>query len=179
MRRRAGLLLLFLAILGSRALAQAPATETQLKAVFLYNFTKYVGWPTEAFAGPAAPLNVCVLGRDPFGPVLEETLRGETVNDRRLAARDITRPEDAAGCQILFISESEEGELASILRALDGKPILTVGEMERFAESGGMIRLRRADNKIRLEINETSAARAGLRISSQLLKLARIVSSPS
>jgi uncharacterized protein DUF4154 len=164
-----------------RAHAQStPATENQVKAVFLYNFTKYVGWPPEAFAADSALLNVCVLGRDPFGPALEATLRGESVNERSLAARHVSSVEEVAGCQILFISDSEERELAAILRGVAGKPILTVGEMDKFAESGGMIRLRKIENKIRLEINEASAARAGLKISSQLLKLARIVaSSPS
>ena len=152
-------------------------TESQVKAVFLYNFTKYVGWPPEAFAGDTAALNVCVLGRDPFGPALDATLRGESVNQRSLAARRVSSLDEVAGCQILFIADSEEHELTAILRRVEGKPILTVGEMDKFAETGGMIRLRKIENKIRLEINEGSAARAGLKISSQLLKLARIVAS--
>ena len=180
MRRSAGLALALLLILVPRAGAQtAPASANQLKSVFLFNFTKYVGWPTEAFDDSSAPLAVCVLGTDPLGTVLDETLRGETVNARKLSSRRIARVDEVGGCQILFISDSEAHDLPAILMAVRGKPILTVGDMDQFAENGGMIHLRKVENKIRLEINEESAARAGLKLSSQLLKLARIVSSGS
>jgi len=169
---------------GALALGAAPArsqggppTEAQIKAVFLYNFTKYVDWPVEAFRAAADPLTVCVLGVDPFGSALEDTLRGEAVNDRKLAARHIESVDEAGGCQLLYVSSSEERELTRILKLLQGKPILTVGEMNQFAESGGMINLRTVQNKIRFDINEGAASRAGLKISSQLLKLGRIVSS--
>ena len=178
MRRSAWLFFALLLILAPRAGAQtAPASENQLKTVFLYNFTKYVGWPAQAFDGAGAPLAVCVLGADPFGVALDDTLRGEMVNERKLSARRVARVDEVRGCQVLFISDSEAHELPAILNVLRGKPILTVGEMDQFAEKGGMIHLRKVENKIRLEINEESAARAGLKISSQLLKLARIVSS--
>jgi len=175
-RRAALLTLALLVVLLGRANAE-PATEKQLKSVFLYNFTMYVSWPPEAFDGAGAPLSVCVLGADPFGTVLDDTLRGETVNARKLSARRVSRVDEVSSCQILFISDSEAGELPALLKALAGKPVLTVGEMDQFAEHGGMIELRKVQSKIHLEINEDSAARAGLKISSQLLKLARIVSS--
>jgi len=161
---------------GADAQSGAP-TEAQVKAVFLYNFTKYVAWPTEAFRSAADPLNVCILGADAFGPVLDETLQGERVQDRKLVSRRIATVDEVDGCHLLFLSASEERQLPRILKALEAKPVLTVGETDDFAENGGMINLRKLGNKIRLEINEEAAARAGLKISSQLLKLARIVSS--
>jgi hypothetical protein len=156
---------------------ESPATEYEVKAVFLYNFTKYVVWPAEAFQEPSTPITICVLGRDPFGKTLDETVSGESVQDRPLAVRRIDGPEQGGGCHLVFIDQTQARDVPKLLKGFDGRPVLSVGESERFAERGGMINLSSQENRIRLEINVDAARRAGLRISSQLLKLGTIVAS--
>jgi hypothetical protein len=153
--------------------AAAGPGEYEVKAAFLYNFARFVEWPDAARG--EGPFVVTVLGRDPFGSVLDETLRGKTIEERRIVVRRASRPEDAAGSRIVFISDSEEERLPVILKSLGSSPVLTVGEMSAFAEKGGVIRFRVEQDRIRLEINVAAAERSRLRISSQLLKLARIV----
>lgn len=156
--------------------AQAGPTEAQVKAVFLFNFTKYVDWPPQAFRGARDPLAICVLDGDSFAPAVEQTIHGEVVKERALVARTLARPEDAddQGCSIVYVSAAVR-DVRSLFKHLAGKPVLTVGESEDFAVSGGMINLRKEQNRIHFEINQEAAERAGLRISSQLLKLGRIV----
>lgn len=173
---RAAALLVFLA--GS-ALAASPTadtlpTEYEVKAAFLYNFAKYVEWPRDPQRA-AEPFVVTVLGEDPFGSILDDAFEGKAIDHRRIVLRRVTRTEEVGASQILFISHSEAGQLPGILKQLDRSAILTVGEMDRFAERGGVICFRSDKDRIRLEINLAVAERSGLRISSELLKLARIV----
>jgi len=153
--------------------AAAPS-EYEVKAAFLYNFGRFVEWPLGAMGGDGTFV-VTVLGRDPFGSVLDDTLRGKTIDGKRVVVRRVLRSEDVGRSQIVFISDSEKDRLPEILKNLDAAPVLTVGEMSQFAERGGVIRLKVDQDRIRLEINVAAAERSRLRISSQLLKLARIV----
>jgi hypothetical protein len=160
--------------------AQAPAQgsvapEYQVKAVFLYNFAQFVEWPASAFPDSAAPLVICVLGEDPFGPYLDETVRGETVQAHPLAVQRHRRVEDIKGCHILFVSRQELERLPEILDTLKGRPTLTVGDAEGFAKRGGMIRFMTDQNRIRLRINLQAARAANLTLSSKLLRPAQIV----
>lgn len=150
-----------------------PATDYEVKAAFLYNFAKFVEWPEPA--SPGAPLVVTVLGDDPFGPVLDRTLAGRTAQERTLVARRISRAEDAEPSQILFVGASEEPRLPQILSVLEGRSVLTVSEMDGFAERGGMIGFRTEGSRVRFDINLQQATRARLRISAELLQMARIV----
>jgi hypothetical protein len=148
--------------------------EYEVKAAFLYNFAKFVQWPADA-ASLGASMRLCILGRDPFGGLLESSLSGKTVGDKPI---DIGRVSDARqlnGCQVVFISSSERGQADTILEALSTRPILTVSEIPGFDAMGGMVNFYIEDRRIRFEINPKAAARSGLRISSQLLKLSRIV----
>jgi hypothetical protein len=151
------------------------AGEYEVKAAFLYNFARYVEWPPDRLPAAGEAFVVTVLGEDPFGDTLDAIVRDRTVHDRRLTVRRVARVEDVGDSQILFISRSEAEELPRILQRLETAPILTVGETAQFAERGGMIRFRREGERIGFDINLASSERAGLRISSQLLKLARIV----
>lgn len=151
------------------------ATEYQVKAAFLYNFARYVEWPAEAFPPSGQPFVVTVLGEDPFGPALDAVLKGRTIRDRNLSVRRAARLEDVGTSHILFIAGSEDEALARILRRLDAAPTLTIGESPHFAEQGGMVRFRKDRDRVGFEINVASTEKAGLRVSSQLLKLARIV----
>ena len=164
----------FAALAGVRAHARAP-TEYEVKAAFLYHFARYVEWPPDGFPPGGDAFVITVLGDDPFGPALDEALQGKTIRDRRLVVRRVTRPEDVGASQILFIGDSESQDLPRILHRIEASPILTVGEAPHFAERGGMIRFDKDRDRVGFEINVGSAERARLRISSQLLKLARIV----
>jgi hypothetical protein len=167
------LLLLAASLLGAEG--DQRAGEYQVKAAFLYNFAKYIQWPADAPAVQTGTFVITVLGNDPFGPSLDETLRGKTIDGLKVVLRRAGRPEELRASQIVFISASEHGQLPEILKRLEGAPTLTVAEMDDFAERGGVIRFRMEGDRVRLDINPSAAARARLRISSELLKLARIV----
>lgn len=154
----------------------APPKEYQLKAVFLFNFAQFVEWPPQAFPEPDTPLVIGVLGNDPFGSYLDETVRGETVDRHPLAVRRFRRVDEITACHILFITRPADSHLPDVLAALKGRTILTVGDAERFAGQGGMIRFVTDRNRIRLRINVDAAEAAGLKISSKLLRPAEIVS---
>jgi hypothetical protein len=168
-RPRRGLAALVLALGAGAALAAAP--EYQVKAAFLYNFAKFVEWPPGVLARHAS-MNVCVLGEDPFGPLLNRTVEGKQVHDRPIRVARVADLADLSRCHVLFISTSERRELSRLLPAIAGLSILTVGETESFVQEGGMIGFTAGENRVRFEINNEAAERAGLHISSQLLKLA-------
>jgi hypothetical protein len=168
------LLALGLAVLPLYSEADGP-TEYEVKAAFLYNCAKFVRWPATVFAGPEAPLVIGILGEDPFGEVLDETVRNRVVQDRRIVIRRLASIKDAARCHLLFISTSEIERLPGILRTVHQTAVLTVSEIDRFAERGGIIYPYVEDKRIRFEVNLSAANMAGLSISSQLLKLARRV----
>jgi hypothetical protein len=176
--RRFGILIivvLLLAFGASKAFAQTSSPgEYLVKAAFLYNFAKFVDWPSSAFKNDSAPLTLCILGRDPFGEALD-SLKDKTVKGRALVVRRSSRVEDVDECHMLFISPSEKGDLKQILSTLKNSAILTVSELEGFGSMEGMINFVMAEKKVQFEINPDAAQRRGLRISSQLLKLARIV----
>ena len=144
------------------------------KAVFLFNFAGFVA---QAFPDAQAPLVIGVLGMDLFGAYLDETVRGETVNNRPLVVQRYGRVEDIITCHILFISRSETDRLERILASLRGRHILTVSDTEGAALRGVMIRLITVEKKIWLRINLEAAQAANLRISSKLLRPAEIVTS--
>ena len=114
----------------------------------------------------------CVLGQDPFGPALDATVAGETIDRAHVVAKRISRPQDAAHCRILFISSSEDGQLKEILAELEGASVLTVSDAPQFARRGGMVQFILDGNKVRFEVNLPAAERVGLNLSSELLKLA-------
>lgn len=165
---------LLLAVLGAaEGRAQAATREYDLKAVFLYNFATFVEWPPAAFGSPEAPFVIGVLGQDPFGSALDEVAAGEKVKGRRLVVRRCRTIEEGAACHILFISASERDRLPEILRAVQGRPVLTVADMPRFVEAGGIIGFSTAA-RLQLHVNATSARISRLTISSKLLRVAAV-----
>ena len=170
--RRGAACALLCASLSAQVQDAAP-TEYQVKAAFLYNFGRFVEWPPQS--PPPSTFTICVLGKDPFGSVLDDLIKDKSIQGMKLVARRLERVEDAGDCRILFISSSEDARLGHILAVLRGRSVLTVGEVERFAHRGGMINFRLEGAKVRFEINPDAAGQAGLTISSQLLKLARII----
>ena len=159
--------------------AETPVTrECQLKAAFLYNFTKFVEWPANSSDGTTEPLVIGIAGRGPYAAELEEVVRNRTINGRKLVVKTVDTPEAARGIHVLFLPTSEDARLAEWLGAFRGACTLTVGESWAFAQAGGMINFVLEGDKVRFEVNEAAAERAGLRISSQLLKLAKTVRNP-
>lgn len=159
---------------GSLFAEDSAPQEYKVKAAFLYNFTLFVEWPTEAFSGNDSPLTVCIFGKSPFGDALG-SLKGKTVKTRKLALRQIDSVQEMRGCQVLFVSASEKMQLPNILAAVKNQNVLTVSEMDSFAAAGGIINFITLEDKIRFEVNLKAARQARLKISSQLLKLARDV----
>jgi hypothetical protein len=154
----------------------APApTEYEVKAVFLFNFSQFVDWPATAFSDARSPLVIGVLGNDPFDGVLDEIVRGETVDGRPLVVRRYRSIGEVETCHILFIDRSQAGHLDAVLAALKQRSVLTIGDFEGFGRQGGIIRFVTVGNKIRLRINLTAAQQAHLTISSKLLRPAQIV----
>jgi hypothetical protein len=168
-------LIAVLALCSAAGIAEAQSpTEYQVKAAFLYNFAKFVEWPARSFPAAGTPLTFCVVGEDPFGSDLEEITRGKTIDQRKLATRRVKKGRERE-CHILFVSPSEEARLGEILRDVKDASVLTVSDIAKFSRTGGIIGFIIEGNKIRFEINLDAAERAGLKISSRLLKLAKIV----
>ena len=167
-----GLSLVWLLSVGDGRAQESQPTEYQIKAAFLFNFAKFVEWPPAAFAEATSPMVIGILGENPFGDDLERTIRGKTINNRPLVIKEFRSPAEATNCHVLFISTSEKQRLPEILKSLHGTSVLTVGETDRFIETGGMINFVAEGNKIRFQINEVAAESAGLKISSKLLSLA-------
>ena len=154
------------------AAADAPL-EYQVKAVFLLNFTKFIEWPAAAFEFPESPVTICILGEDPFGDTINQIVGGEVVSGRKIAVQRIKRLPGPKSCQVLFWGGSEAVP-AKPLPDL-GPGILTVGEGDSFMREGGMIGFIIDNRRVRFDVNQAAAERAGLKISSKLLSVARDV----
>ncbi len=162
-------------------LSWAAPKEHEVKAAYLYNFVKFIDWPDWAFPDATAPLSICVLGEDRFEGVLERAVAGKSVKGRGILVRKpaLERLKLAGTtCHILFVCLSEKERTAEILAAVEGSPVLTVGEVEGFAESGGVVNFVIERGKVRLELNIQAAERARLKVSGKLRQVAREVASP-
>lgn len=151
------------------------STEYKLKAVFLFHFAQFVDWPSNAFFSPKAPFVIGILGNNPFGDFLDETVRGENIDGHPLVVERYRHERDIKDCQMLYISGSEESQLEHVLAALKGRAILTVSDIGDFPEDGGIIGFATIRDKIRFRINTDAARDADLTFSSKLLRLAEIV----
>ncbi|HEY3221672.1 MAG TPA: YfiR family protein [Gemmatimonadales bacterium] len=156
------------------------ASEYQVKAVFLFNFVQFVDWPSPAVSDSQRPppLLIGILGTDPFGPFLEEAVRGERLGARPIQLRRYRAIADIGECNVLFISRSENERVPEILSVLKNRPVLTVSDGDAFADHGGMIQFVTDKNRIRLRINLEAAQAANVTISSKLLRVAEIVRPP-
>ncbi len=148
--------------------------EYRVKAAFLYNFTKFVKWPENAFANAASPIKICILGDSPFGSSLE-AIENKTAGGRKFVIFETKSVDDIDDCHVLFISNGSEKEFFNSIERILEKNILTVADKQGLAQKGSVINFTVVNNKVQFEINTKSAERANLKISSQLLKIARIV----
>jgi len=152
-----------------------PPSEYKLKAAFLFNFAKFVDWPQSSFTNPQSAFRVCVLGKDPFGHLLDDALLNKKIADRTVLVERLKDKSEARHCQMLFVSASEAESLSTVFDAVRGANVLLVGETPDFAASGGTIEFTLEDSRIRFIINTDAADRARLRFDSKLLALAKIV----
>ena len=169
------LMLLLLFFLGAPARAQdAQVGESDLKAAFLYNFTKFIEWPAEAFAKEDAPVAVGVYGDEEFTQNLRTLLADTKAHNRPFVVKRLTTAQEAKTCQILFFRESETRRMGAVYESIKRLPILTVGESQgEFLDQGGMFSLIVEDKQLRFEVNTAVAENAKLTISSKLLRLAK------
>lgn len=144
------------------------ADEYQVKAAFLYNFTRFVQWPWP----PAGPFVIAVVGDDRIAEALERVVRGKTAHGRAVVVRRLAPSDDPRGAHILFVTADSEARTADLRARALAAGVLTVGESPYFLREGGMIRFLVDDNRVRFQIDAAAAQAAGLRISSQLLSLA-------
>jgi hypothetical protein len=150
--------------------------EYQVKAAYLTDLGRYVEkWSARANPSPDEPFDLCVLGQDPFGAALDDAVKGEKIGGSPLEAKRISRPQDALGCRILYIGSTEESQLSTVIAVLGTAPVLTVADIPDFVKHGGMIQFVLDGNHVHFEINIAAAQRAGLKLSSELLKVARSV----
>jgi hypothetical protein len=169
-------LLLSLHLVGAlEGQAQDTHSEYQVKAAYLFNFLKFVEFPSESFADPLAPFVIAVVGDDPFGNALPQVITGKTVQGRDLVIRIYRFGDDLRGAHILFISASETKRLPMILSSLRGSSVLTVADTAGFLDAGGIIQFLNEDDRVRFAINVDAAGRAKLKMSSKLLSLAKVV----
>jgi hypothetical protein len=155
------------------AQTKTPA-EFQVKAAFLFNFTRFIEWPETAFSSSGAPFVIGIIGKDPYGAYLDEIVKGEKIADHPIIIKHFSKISEIQNCQILFISATESLRMKEILSTVSGRSILSVGDTDNFVKSGGIVRLFTEQNRIRLEINNESVKASGLSISSKLLSVARI-----
>ena len=149
--------------------AAETASEAQLRAAYLVNFLKYVEWPATSTGA-----NICVLGRDSLaGPLA--SYEGRLIQGREIRIRRVSQPEQLADCQEVFVPDGDEERFAGAIRNLGRQPVLTVGENARFVEQGGGVALVRVDNRLVFDVNLPVLQRAGLKVSPQMLRLARDV----
>ena len=157
----------------SPAIAQSKPTQYEVKAAYLLNFAKFVKWP------PAPPqeetFQICLLGSDPYGAILPQTVGGERQEGKSIEVKRISTAKEAAGCRIVYVGSSEQSRLGTVLPILIEQHALVVGDLPNFCERGGVIGFVMEGDKVRFEVNLNAAQAAGLNMSSDLLRVATSV----
>jgi hypothetical protein len=171
-RHLAALLLAWLAMSGVVRAAADPISEVAIKAAFLYNFAKFTEWPALA---PDAPITLCVVGDGRLAAALIDTVRHQRIGEHAIAAKSIASDSPLRACDVLFIATAEMRRAMVIVDTLKTLPILTVSDDKDFARSGGIVEFVVESGRMRFSINTDAAGRSGLRLSSRLLGLAKIV----
>lgn len=164
-----------LVAIGGNDVHAASGLEYPVKAEFLERFTHFIRWPSTSFARADSPFVVCVIGENPFGTYLTELVRRHSIQSRPAVLRWLSTTAEIDGCHLLFIARSERRHIASIVKRTSGRPILTVGDTEGFARAGVLVNLYIHGSNVRFEINIVAVKQSGLKFSSKLLKLARLV----
>jgi hypothetical protein len=169
-RTRRSLLLALLLALPAMTFGQT-VDEYEVKAAFLYNFTKFVEWPSSK---GSSDFVIGIFGDDPFGTALEDATHGKTVNGHSIRIRRLKDPSEARSCGIVFVTATDNKRTTQLFEAIASTPVLTVGETSDFMKLGGMIRLSMDGSRIGVVINSEAAGPAGLKISAKLMSLAQL-----
>jgi len=148
--------------------------EYEIKAAFIYNFTKFIEWPKETFADDQTPIKICIVGDDPFGDAFE-SIQGKTAKGRKMTIERVSSNKDLKKCNIAFISSSEREHISKIVESSIALNILTIADTESYIKKGVVINFIVKDNKVSFAINIDAAKRSELQISSILLRLAKII----
>ena len=157
--------------LAGPASAQGPPLELAVKAAYLAKFPPFVVWPETSFAGPSAPLVLCIQGDDPFDGMLDRLTTGQTVGAHPVIVRRLQRLDADSGCQIAYLAGSSAQSPAAALKAVDGLPVLTVTDAEAGGGKG-IVTLVLIGGRVRFMIDAEKAAQSHLGVSSKLLALA-------
>jgi len=153
----------------------ASYTEYQVKAAFLFNLVKFTEWPDTGLEDEDAPITIGIVGEDPFGEIIDETVRDERVDGHPIRVHRARRPSELVSCHVVFVPASERGRVDEILDVFEGRSVLTVGETEGFAERGGIVNFKVVRRKVRMEVNLAEARHNRLKLSSRLLKLCDVI----
>jgi hypothetical protein len=167
---------LVILLLACSPLSGTDRGEYEVKAAFLVNFTHFVEWPASS---RGAPFQLCVIGRDPFGDILEKVVGNRTVDNRPIVIKRFSGAADGNSCEIAFVGGVDRETLPKLFRSLEGCPVLTVGDSLKFAERYGMIGFIVDNNRVSLVLNIGRANEHGLKINSQLMRVAKPVSDVS
>jgi YfiR/HmsC-like len=172
--------LLFVFALGVLSYASAGAqsaqrSEYEVKAAFLFNFTKFVEWPDSTFSDSQAPIVIGIIGDDPFGDSLPRIVAGQKAQGRAILITKYRRGDDLRRSQVLFVSVSERQHSAEILSAIHDASVLTVSDIDGFAEAGGVVQFVIQENRVHFIVNLDAATQSRLRVSAKLLALARVI----
>jgi YfiR/HmsC-like len=167
--------MLFGAVMNQNSLQAQTAEVSQVKAAYLYNFAKFVEWPPDAFRGSEDPAVICVIGDDRTSAALERAIVGKKANGRRIEAMNPRSTNEFRTCNVLFIGFTDKGRIVPILHSIAGSSVLAVGQADMFLSLGGMINLLQKDGTVTLEIDPKATDSAGLKVSSRLLVVARVV----
>lgn len=171
--RKVLLIAWILAIPALQAQSSTP-TDYDVKAAYLFNFGRFVEWPAHTLSDGTA-FTFCILGRDPFGANLDRLLARETIDGKNIAVKRILTAHEASGCQVLFMGAEQESHVSKVIEELDKEAVLTVSDVPKFSDRGGMIQFVTEGNRVRFSVNLSATQRAGLTLSSDLLKVATSV----
>ena len=172
--RRAALVVAYVGALAPCVATAQETIEPEVKATFLYNFTRFIEWPGPS-ASTETPFRLCVVADAMIEQAIKRTVEGELVQGRPLVMVQPNTPKEAESCQILYVGRSEQERATALLAAVRDRPVLTVGDSPVFVDGGGAIQFVLVENRVRFDVNLTSAQRANLRISANLLRVARKV----
>jgi hypothetical protein len=174
--RPSAILLGFTLVVATEGRVWAQTLEYEVKAEFIERFTRFIDWPAGAFPDAKSPFVLCVTGKNPFGKYLDALIGGRQLKNRKVVMRSVVEPSGIDGCHLLFVTNSERNRLKAIVERASTRPILTVGDTDGFARAGVLVNFY-LDNetRIRFEVNADAMKLSGLKFSSKLLKLARIV----
>ena len=157
------------------AMAGDAAPEHQVKAAFIVNFPKFVEWPASRTPGPGAPYVIAVLGSDPFGPFLRDVVAGKVIAGHPVEVRVASSAKEAGAAHVVFIADSERERLPALLRQLESAQVLTVSDTDGYGVAGVMVNLYLDQRRVRFEVNQQAVGRAGLKLSAQMLGVARLI----